>query len=170
MGFLALVFYSFVSLGLIRSQAAYSEYSKLKYIDLKSRSLAKILIPKQSGYVRVAERTKISVFSLVFYILYALHMIVILAMFVMPEIPCDPFVARFGRRGQINWTIHTLNAKIIVLLPIIFFLIELITFFSMGLCMILKNKTEPRKSITLFIVMILLMVGFLVFFFFELLG
>ena len=168
--FLVFAFFSFVSWVLIRNLAPYSELSKLKFTTLKSDFLAKLLIPKQSGYVRVGERKKISIISLVFYVMFVLRMAVIVAMLILPGIPCEPYTGRFGRRGQVNWTIYTWNEKIITLLPIIFLLIELLILVIRVLPIIIKNKTESRKTVAGFIFAIVAIVGLLAFFIFELLG
>lgn len=62
-----MVFATSISLLIIRSVAPYEKTSMLKYVSLKSEFLSKLLIQKKPGYVKVADRKKISLLSLVFY-------------------------------------------------------------------------------------------------------
>lgn len=136
-----------VSFLLIRVMAPYQKNAKFKYIPLKSKFLAKHLIPEQTGYVKVNDRKKISLFSFIFYIMFAVQVIVLVALIFLPDIPCEPFTARFGKRGHIYWTVETLNEKLFYLLPIIFFLVELLTFFLKGLFIAIKSKKETKKAL-----------------------
>ena len=165
---LVMLFFTLISFLLIRSLAPFEATSKLKYISLNNRFLANCLIPKKKGYVKVNDRKKISLFSLLFYLLFAIFVVVLILMFILPDIPCDEFIARFGKRGQINWRVTTLNEKLIILLPILFFLIALITFFSIGIARMIKEKTESKKSLCGIFAIYILLVALLVFFAFEL--
>ncbi len=163
-----MVFCCCVSLLLIRHLAPYERTSKLKYITLKSNFLCKCLIPKVSGYVKVADRKKISLFSFVFSLLFALLVIALVSVFILPDIPCEPFIGRFGKRGRIKWTINTLNEKLIYLLPILFFLIEIIAFSSLGILEAIKSKTESKKSLYGLFGALIMFVGLFVFMAFQL--
>ena len=165
---ISMVFFASISLLLIRSLAAFEKTSKLKYISLNNKFLTNWLIPKQKGYVKVNDRKKISLFSFLFYLLFAVFVLVLILMFILPDIPCEQFIAGLGRRGQIKWTINTLNEKVIYLLPILFFLIEMITYFSIGIPRIIKNKTESKKSLCGIFAMYILFIVLLVFFVFQL--
>lgn len=143
-----MVFFTSVSLLLIRSLAPYQKASKLKYVSLKSKVLAELLIPKKTGYVKVAERKKISLYSLIFYSLFAVLILALITLFIMPDIPCELFVGHLGRgpRG-VEWNKYTLNEKWICILPILFFLIEVITYFVIGTVVAIKNKTQSKKTL-----------------------
>ena len=104
-----MVLFTLISFLIIRSLAPYEKTSKLKYISLNNKLLVKCLIPKQKGYVKVNDRRKISVFSFVFYLLFAILVFTLVLMFVLPDIPCEEFVAHFGKRGRIRWGVDTLN-------------------------------------------------------------
>ena len=145
---IVMVLFTSISFLLIRSLAPFEKTSKLKYISLNNKFLANCLIPKQKGYVKVNDRKKISLFSCVFYLLFVFLVLTLVVMFVLPDIPCKPFIGRFGRAPHITrWEINTLNEKLVNLLPIVFFLMELITYFSVGISRIIKNKTESKKSL-----------------------
>lgn len=155
---------------IIRALAAYEKTSKYKYVSLKSSFFAKILIPKGKKYVKVADRKKISVFSFVFYILFFILAVGLLVLLIMPDIPCEPFLARFGNRGggAIKWEVNTLNEKLIVLLPYIFMLVEIITYFSMHIPLLIKEKSNSKKTMFGIYAILLMFVGFLAFFVFLL--
>ena len=165
---IVMALFTSISFLLIRSLAPFEKTSKLKYISLNNKFLANCLIPKQNGYVKVNDRKKISLFSFLFYMLFAILVIVLVLMFILPDIPCEEFVARFGKRGQINWSVNTLNEKLINLLPILFFLVEFITYISIGIPIMIKNKTESKKSICGIFAVYILFIVLLVFFVFQL--
>ena len=164
----SMVFSTSISFLLIRSLAPFNKTSKLKYISLNNKFLVNWLIPKQKGYVKVNDRKKISLFSFLFYLLFAVFVLVLILMFILPDIPCEQFIAGLGKRGQIKWTINTLNEKLIYLLPILFFLIELIAYFSIVIPIMIKNKTESKKSLYRTFAAYILLVVLLVFFVFQL--
>ena len=166
---IVMVLFTSISFLLIRSLAPFEKTSKLKYISLNNKFLANCLIPKQKGYVKVNDRKKISLFSCVFYLLFVFLVLTLVVMFVLPDIPCKPFIGRFGRAPHITrWEINTLNEKLVNLLPIVFFLMELITYFSVGISRIIKNKTESKKSLYCTFAAYILLVVLLVFFVFQL--
>ena len=166
---IVMVLFTSISFLLIRSLAPFEKTSKLKYISLNNKFLANCLIPKQKGYVKVNDRKKISLFSSVFYLLFVFLVLTLVVMFVLPDIPCKPFIGRFGRAPHITrWEINTLNEKLVNLLPIVFFLMELITYFSVGISRIIKNKTESKKSLYGTFAAYILLVVLLVFFVFQL--
>ena len=165
----AMVLFTSISLLLIRSVAPYQKTSKLKYVSLKSKVLAELLIPKKTGYVKVAERKKISLFSLIFYSLFAVLVLALIILVIMPDIPCEPFLARLGSsvRG-VKWHVHTLNEKWIILIPMLFFVMELITYIVMGTIVVIKNKTESKKTLFGVFATLIMFIGLFVFFVFQL--
>ncbi len=85
----AMVIFTSISLLLVRSLAPYQKTSQLKFIYLNNKFLAKFLIPTQKGYVKVDDRKKISVFSFVFYILFAVLLLALITLFFLPDITCE---------------------------------------------------------------------------------
>ena len=109
---IVMVLFASVSFLLIRSLAPFEKTSKLKYISLNNKFLANCLIPKQKGYVKVNDRKKISLFSCVFYLLFVFLVLTLVVMFVLPDIPCKPFIGRFGRAPHITrWEINTFRKR-----------------------------------------------------------
>ena len=117
---LMMVIFMSLAWGLIRFAAPHKKNIKQKYITLPNDFLAKCLLPKQKGYVKVADRRKISLFSFIFYILFAAIVIVLTCCFLLPEVPCETFTAYFGRRNARGYEIHTWNEKLVYFLPMAF--------------------------------------------------
>ena len=134
----------------------------MKYLSVENKVLAKLLISKQNfyidGYVKVADRKKISLLSVILYIWEALLLIATVILQIIPDIPCTPYIFRTpSRRGHtIEIVLSSLNIKIPLLL-------STITAFSMfggillwitvGLIK-LKEKTSKLKWGLLFFILL----------------
>ncbi|MBQ4630345.1 MAG: hypothetical protein IJB70_05115 [Clostridia bacterium] len=165
---IVMVLLSSISLLLIRGLAPFRENSKLKYISLNSKFWVRCLIPKRNEYVKVNDRNRISIFSLIFYLLFAILVLALISMFILPDIPCEEYVARFGKRGQIKWVVDTLNEKLINLLPILFCLSELIAYFLTEIHIMMKRKTKTKESLCGMVLICLLFIVLFVVFAFQL--
>jgi hypothetical protein len=133
----------------------------MKYLSVENKVLAKLLISKRNfyidGYVKVADRKKISLLSLILYIWEALLLIATVILQIISPIPCTPYKFRIpSRRGHATEIIlSSLNIKIPLLL-------STITAFSMfggvllwitvGLIK-LKEKTTKLKWGLLFFIL-----------------
>lgn len=172
LSFISMLVFSSISLVLIRVlapfQETFQETYNLKYVSLKSNFLAKCLIPKKKGYVKVNDRKKISLFSLIFSCLFLILVLVLLLMVILPPIPCEPFTAAFGRRNPVNWTVNTVNEKIIWGLPMLLFCIEVIAVILIGIPRTIKSKTESKKSLLGLFAAVLFLAGFSLFLIFLL--
>ena len=97
----------------------------MRYLSVENKVLAKILISKQNfyidGYVKVADRKKISLLSVILYIWEALLLIGTVILQIIPTIPCTPYIFRIpSRRGHTTEIIlSSLNIKIPLLLSTI---------------------------------------------------
>ena len=132
----------------------------MKYLSVENKVLATLLISKRNfyidGYVKVADRKKISLLSLILYIWEALLLIATVIFQIISPIPCTPYIFRIpSRRGHIEIVLSSLNIKIPLLLCVI-------TAFSMfggvllwltvGLIK-LKEKTTKLKWGLLFLIL-----------------
>ena len=133
----------------------------MKYICVENKVLAKLLISKRNfyidGYVKVADRKKISLLSVILYIWEALLLIGTVILQIIPDIPCTPYIFRIpSRRGHTTEIVlSSLNIKIPLLL-------STITAFSMfggillwitvGLIK-LKEKTSKLKWGLMFLIL-----------------
>ena len=133
----------------------------MKYLSVENKVLAKLLISKRNfyidGYVKEADRKKISLLSVILYIWEALLLIATVILQIISPIPCTPYIFRIpSRRGHtIEIVLSSLNIKIPLLL-------STITAFSMfGVVLLwitvglikLKEKTTKLKWGLLFFVL-----------------
>ena len=90
----------------------------MKYLSVENKVLAKLLISKRNfyidGYVKVADRKKISLLSVILYIWEALLLIATVILQIISPIPCTPYIFRIpSRRGHTTEIVlSSLNIKI----------------------------------------------------------
>ena len=138
-----------------------------KYIFIKNRTLASVLINKKSShvkYVKVKDRQKLNIPCFVFYIFFALILLITIIFCVLPEIPCKPISLPFGRRNSI--ILDTYNAKVPYILSFLLFCVQLDFMFVPGSIKLLKIKNEKIGSkigIGIFTLGFLLFTGYLMY-------
>ena len=134
----------------------------MKYLSVENKVLAKLFIPKRNfyidGYVKVADRKKISLLSVILYIWEALLLIATVILQIISPIPCTPYIFQIpGRRGHTTEIVlSSLNIKIPLLLCTI-------TAFSMfggvllwvtvGLIKLKEKTTKLKWGILFFILL-----------------
>ncbi len=134
---------------------------RMKYVSVENKVFAKLLISKRNfyidGYVKVEDRKKISLLSVILYIWEAVLLIATVILQIISPIPCTPYIFQIpSRRGHtIEIVLSSLNIKIPLLL-------STITAFSMfGVVLLwitvglikLKEKTTKLKWGLLFFVL-----------------
>ena len=133
----------------------------MRYLSVENKVLAKILISKQNfyidGYVKVADRKKISLLSVILYIWEALLLIGTVILQIISPIPCTPYIFRIpSRRGHtIEIVLSSLNIKIPLLLCTITafsMFCGVLLWITVGLIK-LKEKTTKLKWGLLFFVL-----------------
>ena len=96
---------------------AYSVRIYKRYIIVNNMFLRKLLICSSerlhNKYVKVDDRKKLTVHSLVLYIISTVILVMALIMMFVPEMPCEPFELPISRRGGI--TIDSWNSKLPIL-------------------------------------------------------
>ena len=134
----------------------------MKYLSVENKVFAKLLISKRNfyidGYVKVADRKKISLLSVILYIWEALLLIATVILQIISPIPCTPYIFRIpSRRGHTTEIVlSSLNIKIPLLLCTI-------TAFSMfggvllwvtvGLIKLKEKTTKLKWGILFFILL-----------------
>lgn len=117
-----------------------------KYITVKNDLLARLFIAKPSrknkDSISESDRNKLSLFSLITYIIQAALAIVFVILQIVPSIPCEPFEFHYARRGSI--TLYTLNDKIPLILTMLLFIIE---FVWITLPLIINNIKDKKKKL-----------------------
>ncbi len=134
----------------------------MKYLSVENKVLAKLLISKRNfyidGYVKAADRKKISLLSVILYIWEALLLIATVILQIISPIPCTPYKFRIpSRRGHVfEIILSSLNIKIPLLL-------STITAFSMfagvflwitvGLIKLKEKTTKLKWELVFFILL-----------------
>ena len=119
-----------------------------KYINIKNRSLAKLLIQQKSDYVKyvkVKDRLKLNIPCFIGYIVLVIIVIIAIIMYLIPEIPCEPTSLPFSRFNSI--ILDTYNAKIPYTLAFIMAFVQFdIMLVSANIKMFKKEKENTTKS------------------------
>lgn len=98
---------------------------RMKYVSVENKVFAKLLISKRNfyidGYVKVEDRKKISLLSVILYIWEALLLIATVILQIISPIPCTPYIFQIpSRRGRTTEIVlSSLNIKIPLLLCVI---------------------------------------------------
>ena len=133
----------------------------MKYLSVENKVLAKLLISKRNfyidGYVKVADRKKISLLSVILYIWEALLLIATVILQIISPIPCTPYIFRIpSRRGHTTEIVlSSLNIKIPLLLCTITafsMFCGVLLWITVGLIK-LKEKTTKLKWELLFFIL-----------------
>jgi|GEM_PF-5559788 len=103
-----------------------SRFSKGKYITVKNKRMAKLLIDRQSFFERrytlKKDRNKMSVMGLIFYLCVIFLFVITLFFDIIPPIPCDPFGID---TTKMSFFANTINQKVPILLAWIVMCVEL---------------------------------------------
>ncbi len=97
-----------------------------KYINIKNRSLAKLLIQEKSDYVKyvkVKDRLKLNIPCFIGYVIFAFIIIIAIIMYLIPEMPCEPTRLPFSKFDAI--ILDTYNEKIPYTLAFIMVLVQI---------------------------------------------
>lgn len=130
-----------------------------KYITIKNKTIANLLIPKRNPwlkYVKVKDRNKLRLPSLIGYISLTLLLLASLVMFLLPSLPCEPVALPFSRRSQI--TVATYNEKIPLSLILVFLSFVLLSFIIPAFIHSFSKKAKPidiGSQILIFFVILL---------------
>ncbi len=128
---------------LIHSKTEYNPNINRKYILIKNRRLAEILINKKSSYVKyvkVKDRQKLNIPCFVLYLAFALIVLVTVIFFLLPKMPCEPISMPFPRHNPI--VLDTYNAKIPYVLAFLLFFVQINLYFVPMSIKVFKNKEQ----------------------------
>ena len=119
-----------------------------KYINIKNRSLAKLLIQQKSDYVeyvKVKDRLKLNIPCFISYIILVVIIIIAIIMYLIPEMPCEQTRLPFSRFNSI--IIDTYNAKIPYILAFIMLFVQFdIMLVSANIKMFKTGKENKTKG------------------------
>lgn len=119
------------------------------------------LIPKHNIWQRrmkANNRNKLSLHSLIGYILLTVIMLVSIVMVMLPPMPCEPAILPYSRHSQI--TVTTYNEKIPLSLILVFQLAVLLSFIIPAFIHSFSKKAQPvdkgSKIVVLFVIILFL--------------
>lgn len=134
-----------------------SRSSRGRYITVKNKALAKLLIEKElffdrGKYTLQKDQNKMSVIGLIFYLCNLFIIILTLILLLLPPIPCTPFEID---TTKVYLFADTINVKIPIILTMILLCAEFLCFAIMLLRSI-KNVEQKWIKALLFIVSIMM--------------
>lgn len=117
-----------------------------RYVIVNNKLLRKLFINSserfRGKYVKVEDRKKLSVYSLVLYIILAVILVMTIVMMHITEIPCEPFAFYVARRVEL--TIDSWNDKLPLLSICLFVCSQIISIFVKAGYMIISRKAEYK--------------------------
>ncbi len=164
MGVGAFVIFVIFSLITARSLTPYdSRYDKGKYVLIKDKRIANILIDKELFFdrrnVQKKDRNKMSIIGFILYVANALLICLSMILACSPKIPCEPF--ELSTEDDIYLYGDTLNQKFIALFSMILLCMSFIGF---GISMFKGNErlaeNKPTKFLLNSVAIFMILLGF----------
>lgn len=129
-----------------------SRNSRGKYIAIKNKTLAKLLIEKEDflgkgKYTLKKDRNKMSMIGLIFYLCNLFVIILALILLLLPQIPCAPFEIDAPKMYLFA---DTINSKIPIILTIILLCAEFL-YFAIMLFRYIKNIEQKWIKTLVFV-------------------
>ena len=125
-----------------------------KYVSITNPFLKRILIPKErtkdtDGYIKVENRSKITISSLLLYLIGIIIVINIFVMMLIPQVQTEEIhVLIGGRLSHGDVVINTINSIVVYFSSLAFMILPLLVFFAR--CIYFgaraKNKTNSNLS------------------------
>ena len=145
------IFYLFFGFTITYTQSHYNNKeasSGAKYVNITNPFLRKILIQKertrdQDGYIKVENRSKITIASLLLYLLGIIIVISVFIMMLIPQVQTEGihvlFGGRFSHGGAI---INTVNSIVVYFSSLAFMILPILVFFVRGFIFYIKQKNK----------------------------
>ena len=151
------ILYLFFGFGITYTQSHYNNKEAsngAKYVNITNPFLKRILIPKErtkdtDGYIKVENRSKITISSLLLYLFGVIVVIIIFVMMLIPQVQTDGIhVLTGGRLLHEDTVITTINSIVVYFSSLAFMILALLVFFAR--CIYFgaraKNKTNSNLS------------------------
>lgn len=151
------IFYLFFGFAITYTQSHYKNKEAsngAKYVSITNPFLKRILIPKErtkdtDGYIKVENRIKITISSLLLYLIGIIIVINIFVMMLIPQVQTEEIRVLIGgslSRGAL--VINTVNSIVVYFSSLAFMILPLLVFFAR--CIYFgaraKNKTTSNSS------------------------
>ena len=151
------ILYLFFGFGITYTQSHYNNKEAsngAKYVSITNPFLKRILIPKErtkdtDGYIKVENRSKITISSLLLYLIGIIIVINIFVMMLIPQVQTEEIrVLIGGRLSHGDVVVNTINSIVVYFSSLAFMILPLLVFFAR--CIYLgaraKNKTNSNLS------------------------
>ena len=151
------ILYLFFGFAITYTQSHYNNKEAsngAKYVSITNPFLKRILIPKErtkdtDGYIKVENRSKITISSLLLYLIGIIIVINIFVMMLIPQVQTKEIhVLIGGRLSHGDVVINTINSIVVYFSSLAFMILPLLVFFAR--CIYLgaraKNKTTSNLS------------------------
>ena len=125
-----------------------------KYVNIKNPFLKRILIPKErtkdtDGYIKVENRSKITILSLLLYLFGVIIVINIFVMMLIPQVQTEGIhVLIGGRLSHRNAVINTINSIVVYFSSLVFMILPLLVFFARGIYFRAKAKNKTNSNLS----------------------
>ena len=125
-----------------------------KYVNITNPFLKMILIPKErtkdiDGYIKVENRSKITISSLLLYLFGVIIVINIFVMMLIPQVQTEGIhVLIGGRLSHRNAVINTINSIVVYFSSLVFMILPLLVFFARGIYFRAKAKNKTNSNLS----------------------
>ena len=125
-----------------------------KYVNITNPFLKRILIPKErtkdtDGYIKVENRSKITISSLLLYLIGIIIVINILVMMLIPQVQTEEIrVLIGGRLSHGALVINTVNSIVVYFSSLVFMILPLLVFFARGIYFGAKAKNKTNSNLS----------------------
>ena len=151
------ILYLFFGFAITYTQSHYNNKEAsngAKYVSITNPFLKRILIPKErtkdtDGYIKVENRSKITISSFLIYLLGVIIVINIFVMMLIPQVQTDGIhVLIGGRLSHGDTVINTINSIVVYFSSLAFMILPLLVFFARCIYFGARaiNKTNSNLS------------------------
>lgn len=151
------IFYLFFGFTITYTQSHYNNKEAsngAKYVNITNPFLKRILIPKErtkdtDGYIKVENRSKITISSLLLYLFGVIIVINIFVMMLIPQVQTEGIhVLIGGRLSHRNAVINTINSIVVYFSSLVFMILPLLVFFVRGIYLGTKAKNKTNSNLS----------------------
>ena len=151
------ILYLFFGFSITYTQSHYNNKEAsngAKYVNITNPFLKRILIPKErtkdtDGYIKVENRSKITISSLLLYLFGVIVVIIIFVMMLIPQMQTEGIhVLIGGRLSHGDAVINTINSIVVYFSSLVFMILPLLVFFVRGIYFGTKAKNKTNSNLS----------------------
>ena len=151
------ILYLFFGFSITYTQSHYNNKEAsngAKYVNITNPFLKRILIPKErtkdtDGYIKVENRSKITISSLLLYLFGVIIVINIFVMMLIPQVQTEGIhVLIGGRLSHGDTVINTINSIVVYFSSLVFMILPLLVFFARGIYFRAKAKNKTNSNLS----------------------